>query len=105
MDIQKLIQSGYTLENIKELITLFQKNLTRYQKIFNQNDQKKILSTLHTFKGGLRLLHFTKLIEKTEHLEVAIKKEGHEQYRIKIANLIEESNKASESVLAEVQNL
>ena len=103
--IQKLIQAGYGLISIQELILLFQSNLDSYQNIFKQENINTTLSTLHKLKGGLRVLQFSELIGDVEYLETAIKLEGITRNKTLVIKLIEQCYLTSNLVLSEIEAL
>ena len=105
MNIQSLLESGYSLLNIQELISLFQSNINNYQDILNQENQQNVLSTLHKLKGGLRVLQLSKLVADIDYLEHAIGSEGLNQYRNNLIDLINECNKTLNLALIEIEEL
>ena len=98
-----LINTGYDLADIQEMISIFQKNLTSYQKTFNNGDQENILLTLHKLKGGLKILQFSHLLCAVNDLETLIKTKGVKVNSLKLEELITSCFKTSNSILTQLQ--
>lgn len=105
MDIQKLLDSGYSLNDIKDLIGLFRSNLINYQHAFKEGNLQGALSTLHKLKGGLGLLYCTEVLESISYIEDDIKINGSHNYQDKLLALIKECDKLLTQGLSDIKHL
>ncbi|NQU34057.1 MAG: Hpt domain-containing protein [Bacteroidetes bacterium] len=102
--VQKLIQFGYALSDIKEMVSLFQRSIADYQEIFKHDNQQMTLKALHKLKGGLRILQFSELIDDADALEKAIKLDGIKHNKPFLIRLIEECSITSNRVLSVIDD-
>jgi HPt (histidine-containing phosphotransfer) domain-containing protein len=98
LNIQKLLRSGYNLQDIRELLALFLANINESKKIVAVNNNEQIILTIHKLKGGLIMLGLTGLIDSCALLEEKVKVYGVTSNKKSIKSLLD--NCLSESIAA-----
>ena len=89
MDIQKLLMSGYSLYDIKELLALFLINIKESKKVFTGDNNDQVKLTIHKLKGGLIMLEFTDLIDSCASIEEKVKVHGVDPNKGSIISLLD----------------
>lgn len=101
---EKLLNSGYSVVDIQDMISLLQQSLTTYQGIFNAGSEQEILLALHKLKGGLRVLQFSYLLDDLESVELSIKASDVKSNISKLVTLIENCLITSEATLKQLDH-
>ncbi|PCJ46602.1 MAG: hypothetical protein COA74_13380 [Gammaproteobacteria bacterium] len=105
MNIQKLLQEGYNLTDIKALLLIFINNINDYKLIFTQNDEKNTIASLHKLKGGLILLEYEQLVDFVNKIEKDLKTYGINKTKSKIINLIDDCYQQSLIAMSNLDSL